>query len=914
MPALSEAYTRSIASALDEGATVVLPSELAAEFWRREIIRSGARTAIREDRIVSWDRFKEQAFDLRTDRMPANRTARAVFVDRIIAENAAAPFLHRLIPRSSAAHADGFRAHITRSLPALPQAHTLAALPDGDPVGAGLGALLTDLTEIERRYSAFLDEHGLFEPAWLERVPAYRGGNHYLVMPELAEDFPEFEAALAGVPRSGVPREGADALAELQQFDDSRGELDSTLGAVAALLDAGTPPESIVLTVCDLESVRPRLEQAARLASVPLNIRQGLPLSESAPGRFFAAMADVVGSGFGLDALKRFLLNRAVPWHDSAVNARLVVAGAKAGCLGGRSRPDPRWRRISAGAERDLIDLLVRELPGFTRARSAVDLLARWRTLRDRLVDSTRWSPDDEAVLQRCLVLLRELAEFEERHGIRIESPYRFWIDGLREQLYVPRGETRGVTVLPYRVGAGICPEYHFVLNAGNVASRVRLARFPFLTEAEREGLGEAVADRDLSEAFALAYGVSGRTVTASCSRTTWDGPALPPGEYVAAGRLAESSPHASPFEAWRREERFLDEPATRIYRLQRDGAVAYSRGGEYARGPEPARARVDLTKHPLSQDDLIREALAAQRHRRRPDLLSLSASDLQSFRVCPFSYLFERVLGARELDFTIDPDSAANIGSLYHDTLEAFYRELHEAGERFDPARRDEYRDRLLEIFGEKAQAGPGMVPASVYAALEPLAARVFDRLLANDERLIAGHRIEFIEAWEDRPDLATGVYLVGRIDRVTRGPDGALTLVDYKKRRLANQKEQHGGSKDPTGVAQLPPAERAAERELIRSVQIPFYIRLLESGGEHVGTAAYYSLEEGKLMSVVGEDPAAGKTVMSRERMDEVLVLLDDIVRETTDRVVAGDYTCGESCDGCAFRGICRTKFVVR
>ena len=160
----------------------------------------------------------------------------------------------------------------------------------------------------------------------------------------------------------------------------------------------------------------------------------------------------------------------------------------------------------------------------------------------------------------------------------------------------------------------------------------------------------------------------------------------------------------------------------------------------------------------------------------------------------------------------------------------------------------------------------------------------------------------------------VATGVYLVGRIDRVTRGPDGALTLVDYKKRRLANQKEQHGGSKDPTGVAQLPPAERTAERELIQSVQIPFYIRLLESGGEHVGTAAYYSLEEGKLMSVVGEDPAAGKTVMSRERMDEVLVLLDDIVRETTDRVAAGDYTCGESCDGCAFRGICRTKFVVR
>ncbi|MFW5742464.1 MAG: PD-(D/E)XK nuclease family protein [Spirochaetota bacterium] len=914
MPALSEVYTQSIASALDEGATVVLPSELAAEFWRREVVRSGMRAAIREDLIVSWDRFKEQAFDLRTDRMPANRTARAVFVDRLIAENAAAPFLRRLIPPPSAAQADGFRAHIARSLPALAQAHLLDALLEGNELAAesggqvaGLGALLADLSEIERRYTAFLDEHGLFEPAWLERAPAYRGGDHFLVMPGLAEDFPEFEAALAGVPRVGIPRGDEKPLPELQQYPDSRAELESTLGAIAALLDAGTPPESIVLTVCDLESVRPRLEQAARLANVPIDVRQGLPLGGSAPGRFFAAMADVVSSGFGLDALKRLLLNRAVPWRDPAVNARLIVAGAGAGCLGGRDRPDPRWRRVPSGPERALIDLLVGQLPGFTRARSATDLLAAWRRMRERLIDPDGWAPQDEMLLQRCIVVLGELAEFEQRHGMRIGSPYRFWIDSLREHLYVPRSDDRGVVVLPYRVGAAVCPEHHFVIGASNVASRVRIARYPFLTEAEREKLGDPVADRDLSEAFARAYAVSGATVRVSCSRTTWDGPALPPGEYVAAGRLGEPVPHASPFAPWRREELFLDEPAKRVYRLQRDGAAAYTRGA-------PPAGRVDLTAHALTHDDLIDGVLAAQRHRRKPDLLSLSASDVQSFRACPFSYLFTRGLGVCELDYRVDPDCAANIGSLYHDTLETFYGELHAAGERFDPSRREEYLRRLLEIFGERSRSAPGMVPAFVYAALEPLAARVFAELLGNDEKLIAGHRIEQIEAWEDRPDLATGVYLVGRIDRVTRGPDGALTLVDYKKRATATQKEQHGGSKDATGVTELPREERAAERERIRSVQIPFYIRLLEATGEHVGTAAYYTLEEGKLVNVASDDPTTGKTVMSRERMNEVLVLLDDIVREITERIVAGDYACGEGCDGCAFRGLCRTKFVVR
>ena len=221
MRALREAYTESIAEAVAAGTTVVLPSELAAEFWRHELVRSGMR-AVREDRIISWDRFKEQAFDLRTDRLPSNRTARALFVERLLSENARAPFLERLVPPASAASAEGFRAQVTRILPALPQGRALPGLmrDDLDPGRReSLVALVSDLKAVESRYEDFLETHHLFEPAWLERLPAYRGGDHLLVMPELAEDYPEFASALSAVPRVDVP---VSPLPSLRHFADSR--------------------------------------------------------------------------------------------------------------------------------------------------------------------------------------------------------------------------------------------------------------------------------------------------------------------------------------------------------------------------------------------------------------------------------------------------------------------------------------------------------------------------------------------------------------------------------------------------------------------------------------------------------------------------------------------------------------------
>ncbi|TVQ22703.1 MAG: PD-(D/E)XK nuclease family protein [Spirochaetaceae bacterium] len=915
---MRKSFTQQILDAVDARRAVVFPSEVAAAFWRREAVRTGTRRAVREDLLLSWDRFKETAFDLRTDLLPANQTIRAVFVARLIAENARSPFLRWLIPEAFADRATGFGPSIARALPSVRAA---TALPVS--ASARLAGLVADAREIDRRYQGFLDQHGLYEPRWLATAPAYRGGDHLLVFPELTEDFPDFEPAVAHLPRVAVP---GDRLPVAGRHRDARAEVDSLLDRIARLLDDGVPADRVVVTVCDLDALRRRLVHAAELAAVPLSFRQGLPLDDSAPGRLFAAMGDLVADGFGVESLKPLVLNRAVPWTDYTVNGELVLAGVAAGCIGGRSRPDPRWRAIDEKRyprAPAMIRALESDITAIVSAKTAADLRSRLNGFLSRAIDRDGWHPDDQAIVERSLEELRSIAETESRLGVTVPDPFQLWLSRLREQRYAPRRAPSGVAVLDYRVGAGVCPDYHFAINAHHAAMSVRIPRFPFLGDVDRDALGPAGEDRDLSRDFALAYAASGASVCFSFSSVGHDGPNLPPGLFV-ADRLIDDAP-APPRSPYRIEEGRSDStPAadsdvagasTTVLPLQADGVSAYTA----TIGPPGLNAMTD----PIGDEALIAALVARQADSGDAITLRVSASDLESFRACPFSYLLQRPLGVGELDLTIDPDSARDIGTYYHRLFERFFKELHDERARFDPSRIDEYVERLGRIAAEPATRPVGMVPGFVYDAIARRASLVAVALLRIDSAVIAGHAPEYVESWRSRYDDSLNAQLVGRFDRTTRSPDGSLTLVDYKKRTVPTGSSQSGGAKEPVGIVDRSPAERIDAAAAITSMQIPFYVRLIESNGEHVGAAYYYSLEDGSALPVyteaaseAGDDTAASirGVVMSRERMEEVIVLMNDALEQMVSRIRSGDYRCGQTCDGCRYRAICRTGFVVQ
>ena len=570
-----------------------------------------------------------------------------------------------------------------------------------------------------------------------------------------------------------------------------------------------------------------------------------------------------------------------------------------------------------------MIRALQTDITAIASARSASDLRSRLNGFLSRAIDRDGWHPDDQAIVERSLEELRSIADTESRLGVTVPDPYRLWLSRLREQRYAPRRPPSGIAVLDYRVGAGLCPDYHFIVNAHHAATSVRIPRFPFLGDVDRDALGPDGEDRDLSREFAAAYAASGASVAFSFSSVGHDGPNLPPGLFV-ADRLIDDAP-APPHSPYRAEERApggaargadTTGPIGTVLPLQADGVREYAA----TTGPAGLNAMTD----PIDDAALVALLAARQADSADATTLRVSASDLASFAGCPFSYLLERPLGVRELELRIDPDSARDIGSFYHRLLERFFEELHDEGARFDPSRTDDYVERLERIAAEPATRPSGMVPGFVYDAMARRASRVASALLTIDSALIPGHAPEYVESWRSSHDAALDVKLIGRFDRITRSPDGSLTLVDYKKRTVPTGTSQSGGSKDPVGILDRPLPDRLEAAAAITSMQIPFYVRLIEASGEHVGAAYYYSLEDGSALPVyaeavadaAGDDAPASikRTVMTRERMDEVIGLMNDALAQMVSRVRSGDYRCGQSCDGCRYRAVCRTGFVVQ
>ncbi|MCK4516090.1 MAG: PD-(D/E)XK nuclease family protein, partial [Spirochaetaceae bacterium] len=784
--------------------TLVFPSEIAAEFWRRAVIRRGTRVAVREDRLISWDTFKERAFEIRQEAVPTNRTIRTVFAERFIRENADHPALRELIPPAFASDALGFTSAIVSVLPSIPAALTVM----GSPKSGRLSRIFDDLQLLMGRYSSFMNDHGLFEPRWLETSQHFLGGEYQLVAPELVDDFPEFQSALSALPRFSP---GASSDAELTVFADSRTEMRSVLASVAQVLDAGTDPEEIFLSVGDLEHLSDRLRQESEKYQIPLIIRTGQMLSDSAVGRFLCDIGEVVTSGFGVGTVERLTLNRGIPWRNPTLNATLVLGGIEQGAIGGTPGPDPRWGRVGSEIEgrtiRELLGQLRQLLPKITNAGSFRELRDAFRDLLSRLVVKTGWCVVDERVLERAQVELGNLVDIEQVTGLRVDDPYKFWLDRLGEHPYVPQHSGSGVAVLPYRVGAATYPLHHFVMNATHAATSVVVRPFPFLSDADRDDLGPRAADHDLSSVFLNAYSVSGETVAFSASRSTFEGTALPARFFVSGGRTREVTPEEvarlRAEDSYSAEERFTGEG--RPLWLQALGAAAYVRGGSAA-GP-------DFTRKPIDDSDLREVALHRLRSKLNPELLRLSASHIDSFRACPFGYLLTRGLGLNELTLEVSPDDPMEFGRLYHDILAGFFDELARTGTRFEAQNLAVLRKQLAAFADAFYGKRSGMIPDIVYDAHREIFDRIADSLLQHDAQLIDGHDVLFVEAWQRDPESEDGFVLVGRVDRVTQAPDGSITLVDYKKGKLPTKISMNAGSEVATGLQEITAADRAEQ-----------------------------------------------------------------------------------------------------
>jgi DNA helicase II / ATP-dependent DNA helicase PcrA len=141
---------------------------------------------------------------------------------------------------------------------------------------------------------------------------------------------------------------------------------------------------------------------------------------------------------------------------------------------------------------------------------------------------------------------------------------------------------------------------------------------------------------------------------------------------------------------------------------------------------------------------------------------LSLSASDIDTYRSCPLRYKFARVLRIPS-ELTLDQ----RFGIVVHQALERYHSA--EADRQALPELLE-----LLEVAWQRAGLGDGEEERRLHDKARAALTRYYERL----------HEEPGQPEWFERPfAFRLGPHqLRGRVDRVDRLPDGTYELIDYK------------------------------------------------------------------------------------------------------------------------------------
>ncbi len=887
----------------------IFPSQVAADFWRKKLLESGAVRAVRWERFQSWDSFKEDLFALSQSEMPVNSRIRRIFAADLIKRfiRGEVDFNYLLNPDFKDT-AGIFQGYLSKLLPHLKSFLELV----GDGTGEFDPVYLSDIELLNNEYLKFMRSSNLFEPSWLTPVMGGEKGTWIIFFPELIEDWDELASQLENSPSVKIVPLRDELLhskaPRLHSYNTSRHEIEDFCLQAGTLLDRGVT--DIAVTLADTELL-PLFQESAVLYNIPLNLHLGSSLGETPEGMFFSRLRDCRDENFSLRSMKALLLNGAYPWRDGELIRALICFGAETYCLRNidSSREGDLWyRMLSLGRGKEVraqellkfYSDLKSSILGLTSASGFSDFSRFLEVFLNRFMNTDNWEAGGLAVFQRCRRSIAELKLLEDKFaGLELPPPLDFLVQDLGGITYVVQRAGGGIPVYAYRVSAGMVPEHHFILGLSHSASRILLPPFPFLREDQRTGLN--LDEKDFSDDFIRAYLSSGENVSLSCSEQTPGGPKLPAGFFVVhdlitpAGKRGVRDPFLAELDFWRGQSGEL--PAL-FSPVQKNGAAS-GVNGFYQRDH-------DMNNQPLEPENFRSEALAPLRRGSTPSLsddsstggsgepgsgapFRLSPYRLDGWASCPLKYYLQYGLGLGEIPYEAEWSNAMALGNLRHEILCRFFKTL--GYRKFDPSAGEEYRE-LMEkastgIFGE-------------WEKREPLASTPFwfvfkSQILCEVLSFLEGERKQYpgfgVLELESLHELRIGdIHLSGRIDRVSE-KEGVLGIVDYK----SSVYQSLTGMFDSEGYP--------------FSFQMPVYILLLRAEERRIESAAYFDMKKGRYVSML--DP---QKPLSAELMENALGILTEELLRFQDEASAGTFFPNEECRPCDFRFICRTKYIIR
>lgn len=210
------------------------------------------------------------------------------------------------------------------------------------------------------------------------------------------------------------------------------------------------------------------------------------------------------------------------------------------------------------------------------------------------------------------------------------------------------------------------------------------------------------------------------------------------------------------------------------------------------------------------------------------PPPASASASALEELSACPYRFFLRRMVGLAPVE---EPEeslslSPAEAGEILHDILRRLGKQAAADGEWPDPAGAAK---RAVARFARENPTGlPGLYRIQCRGIEADAAAFVeWERARAPARR---GYRVEAVERAFEIPGEGGLAAFRGRVDRLDRGPNGEVEIVDYKYRDGRNERApleriRHGLSHQIPVYLEfartLSPAVRAALLFLKRGVR---------------------------------------------------------------------------------------------
>ncbi len=866
---------------------MVFPSQVLADRWLEACLKEDGLIAIRRDRFISWDAYKDRWYRDSPAHPPVNRTERLVLAAAIISEQADA--LGTLFGEVSAGS-------LIRPVAALlPNALRTAASPvlaDQRLALAALGAA----------WESRLSELDLSDPeaAPVSELPP--APSACLVFPELLLDGPRYfgtrDKALAHLPVVNLDRFPATPGSGryYRHFHTDRDERYAALSLLRDELETGTVLSDLALSVSGLQQCREDLASAARLVGVPLVFRSGTALSGSLPGRWLNSLIRAARSGFRAELVAELTGFATVPLRDGPALEAAMNRVRKKGPI---SVPRPGQTApllLALGSDtagRSALSRLMERSSALIRARDAVELRGAWSSVLDRCVDGRSWGNADERALQRMNDLLNDLASAEGRLGITVSDPLARWTDLLDQERYVPQSSQEGVPVFEYRVLAGAPLAVHVLIGADADAVKVQSSPYGILPPVLESVLADGIPN--LTSSYLRGYGGT-RALHLSMARFRRGTASAVPAPLLKWGfPTSPGAPFPAPDEA--------DSHAVARTFATADGQQVGADGMQevLARPPDSGRS-------PVLNRGLRFAAERALQYRKAdladaPLFLSsaeglppVSASALGRRIGCPFAWLVGSEFRASAAEApSLHPYMA--LGSAVHSAVAEFLPSVLEGSDPEDAA--PAIRDHIRAYLSRELSVSEALLPLLAARATET--ARVLlsgvaeawpGAVCAGIERVLEG--------------AIAGLPIRGRVDAMLQSADGRLVIVDFKTGRPARIRG---------GLKVIETDTRASFPEY----QLQAYV-LLASGDAELASSAQgwqaeyrfaFADEDSRAIASSGTEhltEAAGTSKLAR--------LLADCEQaaaaaRTGTYAVPGD---GEGCAECPARAVCRQRYVVR